>query len=421
MKFKVIFLIIALCWGLSSQAQQLSIEKYNIDKVTAKWKNMEARLTIDADYPDGNTPAVRTLQRWLYELFISRHFNGQTITGKQLMERVEANFREANSVEEMKRFAEDGAEEGNWFFNYRVKKEYESNRIASFTYSWDAYQVGNATSSANIIDISVCKTDGRILGWEMFTSVRQLKKVLDKQLVEKFGKEGADLYFAGTPPLPFAPLFLKDGVRFDYGNYSIVAPHVYEETGEYPYAFLKYADILHLLTDEAKALLILSGHSPSLNEPEPASDSQVKVQLFRAYLKNWDNLHNLRKTDDFQLDYAPNVDYYGMKMSKEKVQQSKTAFLQKTPDYEQVSYRLKVTKMDARHVRCDFLKRTIAKGKTRVYPSYLIYVTNNDGSSWQIERESDQVTDKNLEMKFRANEGRDKLAWSMLSAAEIHE
>jgi hypothetical protein len=77
--------------------------------------------------------------------------------------------------------------------------------------------------------------------------------------------------------------------------------------------------------------------------------------------------------------------------------------------------------MDARHVRCDFLKRTIANGKTRVYPSYLIYVTNNDGSSWQIERESDQVTDKNLEMKFRANEGRDKLAWSMLSAAEIHE
>ena len=401
MKLKVIFLIVALCWGLSSQAQQLPIVKYDIDKVTAKWNDMEARLTIDADYPDGNTPAARTLQRWLYEMFISRHFNGQIVTGKQLMERVEANFREANSVEEMKKFAEDGAKEGNWFFNYRVKKEYESNRIASFTYSWDAYQVGNATSSVNIIDISVCKTDGRILGWEMFNSVRQLKKVLDKQLVEKFG-EGADLYQAGTPPLPFAPLFLKDGVRFDYGNYSIVAPHVYEETGEYPYAFLKYADILHLLTDEAKALLSLSGHSPSLNEPEPASDSQVKVQLFRAYLKNWDNLHNLRKTDDFQLDYAPNVDYYGMKMSKEKVQQSKTAFLQKTPDYEQVSYRLKVTKVDARHVRCDFLKRTIANGKTRVYPSYLIYVTNDDGSSWKIERESDQVTDKNLE-KTKSN------------------
>ena len=103
MKLKVIFLIVALCWGVSSQAQQLPIVKYDIDKVTAKWKNMEARLTIDADYPDGNTPVARTLQRWLYELFISRHFNGQTITGKQLMERVEANFREANSVEEMKR------------------------------------------------------------------------------------------------------------------------------------------------------------------------------------------------------------------------------------------------------------------------------------------------------------------------------
>ncbi|MCR5131876.1 MAG: hypothetical protein K6C10_10520, partial [Prevotella sp.] len=300
-------------------------------------------------------------------------------------------------IEEMKKFAEDGAEEGNWFFNYRVKKEFESNRIASFTYSWDAYQVGNATSNANIIDISVCKTDGRILGWEMFNSVRQLKKLLDKQLVEKFGEEGADLYLRGTPPMPRAPLFLKDGVRFDFGDYTIYIPHVYEETGEYPFAFLEYADIEHLLTDEAKALLGLSGQTPSLNEPEPASDPNVNAELFRIYLKSWDNLHNLRQNDDFKFEYASNVDFYGMKMTREKVQESKAAFLQKTPDYEQVSYRLKATKTDASHVRCDFLKRTIAQGKTRFYPSYLIYVTEDNGTSWKIERESDQVTDKNLE------------------------
>ena len=93
-----------------------------------------------------------------------------------------------------------------------------------------------------------------------------------------------------------------------------------------------------------------------------------------------------------------------MKMTRDKVQESKVAFLQKTPDYEQVSYRLKATKTDASHVRCDFLKRTIAQGKTRVYPSYLIYVTEDNGTSWKIERESDQVTDKNLEkMKTKSN------------------
>lgn len=404
MKLKFLILIVALCWGVSSQAQQLPIVKYDIDKVPSKWNNMEARLTIDADYPDGNSPAAKTLQRWLYELFTFRNFHGQILTGKQLMERVEANFIEANPVEAMKSVAEDGAEEGNWFFNYRVNKEFESNSIASFSYSWDAYQVGNATSNANIIDVTVSKTDGRILGWEMFTSVRQLKKLLDKQLVEKFGEEGADLYLRGTPPMPRAPLFLKDGVRFDFGDYTIYIPHVYEETGEYPFAFLEYSDIEHLLTDEAKALLGLSRQTPSLNEPEPASDPQVNAELFRIYLKSWDNLHNLRQTDDFQFDYAPNVDYYGMKVTREKVQQSKAAFLQKTPDYEQVSYRLKATKVDARHVRCDFLKRTIANGKTRVYPSYLIYVTDDDGFSWQIERESDQVTDNNLKkIKTKSN------------------
>ena len=80
-------LLVALCWGMSSWAQQLPIVKYDIDKVTAKWNDMEARLTIDAEYPDGNTPAARTLQRWLYELFTSRNFHGQILTGKQLMGR----------------------------------------------------------------------------------------------------------------------------------------------------------------------------------------------------------------------------------------------------------------------------------------------------------------------------------------------
>jgi len=392
-------LLVALCWGASSYAQQLPITKYDIDQVPAKWNGMEARLTIDADYPEGNSPAAKTLQRWLCELFTAKDFQGQILTGRQLMERVEADFMEANSVEMMKKQAEDGEKEGNWFFNYRVKKEYESSRIASFTYSWDAFQVGNATSNANIIDVTVAKTDGRILGWEMFTSVRQLKKLIDKQLVEKYGEEGADLYLKGTPPMPRAPLFMKDGVRFDFGDYTIYVPHVYEETGEYPCAFMKYADIQHLLTDEAKALLGLSQQTPSLNEPEPASDPQVNTELFRLYLKSWDDLHNLRQHDDFEYEYAPNVHYYGMKVTKQKVQQSKNDFLKKTPDYEQVSYRLKVTKTDASHVRCDFQKRTVSQGKTRVYPSYLIYVTDDNGTSWQIERESDLVTDRNLEKK----------------------
>ena len=401
-------LLVALCWDVSSYAQQLTITKYDIDKVPVKWNDMEAQLTIDAEYPEGSSPAARTLHRWLCELFTAREFQGQFSTSKQLMERVEADFMETNSVEMMKRVAEEGTEEGNWYFNYRVKKEYESSRIVSYTYSWDAFQVGNATSNANIIDVTVAKTDGRILGWEMFSSVRQLKKLLDKQLVEKYGEDGADLYLKGTPPMPRAPLFLKDGVRFDFGDYTIYVPHVYEETGEYPCSFMKYADIQHLLTDEAKALLGLSQQTPSLNEPEPASDPQVNTELFRLYLKSWDDLHNLRQHDDFEYEYAPNVHYYGMKVTKQKVQQSKNDFLKKTPDYEQVSYRLKATKTDDRHVRCDFQKRTVTQGKTRVYPSYLIYVTEDNGLSWQIERESDLVTDKNLQKQRAQAKGKAK-------------
>ena len=69
---------------------------------------------------------------------------------------------------------------------------------------------------------------------------------------------------------------------------------------------------------------------------------------------------------------------------------------------------MKATKTDDRHVRCDFQKRTVTQGKTRVYPSYLIYVTEDNGLSWQIEQESDLVTDKNLQKQRAQAKGKAK-------------
>ena len=126
-------------WGFSAQAQQMAVTKYNIDKVAVKWNNMEARLTVDADWPEGQSPQARTLQRWLCELMAP---TAQVSTGRQLMECVEADFVDANSVEAMKSMAEDGAREGRWFYNRRAKKEYEGKHIVSYTYSWSRLRDG---------------------------------------------------------------------------------------------------------------------------------------------------------------------------------------------------------------------------------------------------------------------------------------
>ena len=56
-------------------AQQLPITKYDIDQVPAQWNGMEARLTIDADYPEGNSPAAKTLQRWLLRTVYRQGFS----------------------------------------------------------------------------------------------------------------------------------------------------------------------------------------------------------------------------------------------------------------------------------------------------------------------------------------------------------
>ncbi len=234
------------------QGKEFSVKHMRFEG-SSKYQNAEARLTLDMDYPEGESMAAFILRSRLYEMLMGESITEDIKDGQVFFDRLLAKYKKENSPENIRDMLEEGIGT-EWAENIRFKKEWENEHIVSFTLSVDAFNVGNATSSAWIKDITMRKDSGWILGWEMFKSQKKVKAAIDEMLITKYGREGADLYDNGIP-MPEDPLFLANGVRFDYGDYSIVTPHVYEETGEYPCCLLTYDMYKDLLTDEACSLL----------------------------------------------------------------------------------------------------------------------------------------------------------------------
>ena len=143
-----------------------------------------------------------------------------------------------------------------WEYRYWIQREYENDHIISFTGKFYGYGVENATSNASCADVTFLKSDGSILGFEMFTSMDDLRPLIEKALKEKYGKENVDIYQLGIP-MPNAPLFMGEGVRFDYSDYQIIESHYFEEHGEFPSCFIPYVNLKKVLTPQAKEILHL--------------------------------------------------------------------------------------------------------------------------------------------------------------------
>ena len=143
-----------------------------------------------------------------------------------------------------------------WEYRYWIQREYENDYFISFTGKFYGYGVENATSNASCADVTFLKSDGSILGFEMFTSMDDLRPLIEKALKEKYGKENVDIYQLGIP-MPNAPLFMGEGVRFDYSDYQIIESHYFEEHGEFPSCFIPYVNLKKVLTPQAKEILHL--------------------------------------------------------------------------------------------------------------------------------------------------------------------
>ncbi len=376
-------------------------KKLSIVKKCADSKGYKAGIIVDADYPIGNSAVAQSVAKWIAGYSVGSSYTGDVMDGDALFEKYAADFTKENSDEDIKKFIQgtDGYDnapseenEFEWYDNIKIVKEYDSKYFVSYTYQWTGFHVGNATSNATIKDCTFSKIDGSALGWEMFTSKNAVKELIDKALIAKYGAEGADLYGNGIP-MPKAPLFMQDSVRFDYSDYTIVEPHYYEENGSFPYCTIAYKDMLNLLTDEAKQYLGLGGGKPKARKQEG-----VVAGKMQDFLSELDNKMNKEDFENLDIFYSDQVKIFGSPMSKEKALKSIGDTRKKFADYEQLSIYPKVTKLDDKSIRCDYLKRVTIDGRQTDYEAYLV-LEKSDFGSYTIKEESDKTTDSNLRKK----------------------
>ncbi len=230
---------------------------------TAKYDAWKSVLDMKVDWPEGETVVADSVRRWINSRLAMGNDPAPSVSDWGAVGSYYADqYSRRNGKEAMRELVEEddmapdagsGSDGADWWMRQTVEFEWQNDHIVSYSYGWFGFGVGNATSSADKVSTSFRKSDGRQLGWGVFKSKAEVRRLIEQAMVEKYG-DGADLYETGVP-MPAAPVFLAGGIRCDYGNYSVVEAHYYEEYGCYPFCFIPYDRVGPLLTSEGLGLL----------------------------------------------------------------------------------------------------------------------------------------------------------------------
>ena len=229
---------------------------------TDAWGGMRVDWTAVADWPTGGSPAAKAARTWIGERlrnYRREPFKGDVTDwdamtrfyGRQFLadndaKHIEHEWRsESNEQRDGKPDVDPGAdvfleERAQWICRRSAIIQYEDERIVSYRSGFHGFFVENSTSAAYVKCATFRKSDGKILGWDAFTDTNAVLRLV-RELAKIRFKETADLYGLGIA-VPDAPLFTKDGFWCFWGDYAIVAPHVYEEYNKFPSLFVPWGD-----------------------------------------------------------------------------------------------------------------------------------------------------------------------------------
>lgn len=114
-------------------------------------------------------------------------------------------------------------------------------------------------------------------------------------------------------------------------------------------------------------------------------------------IKAWDELHSNLTSDAVNDVYAPSVAFYGMNLNRSQVYDKISDLSTKASDYNQDSHDFSFSVQANGDVLAEFTKSTYMNGKSHDYPSYLVLKRSSNDYGWSILKESDKVTDRNLQ------------------------
>lgn len=131
-----------------------------------------------------------------------------------------------------------------------------------------------------------------------------------------------------------------------------------------------------------------------------SSDGNISSSDENAIAKvvgEWDELHNDNDIDEVDDVFAPTVEFYGQTLSRGDVATKIRQLCNSTPDFNQNSHNLSYKVLGNGDVMVEFTKSTLANGRRHDYPSYLVLKRSSNDYGWSIIKESDLVTDRNLQ------------------------
>lgn len=114
-------------------------------------------------------------------------------------------------------------------------------------------------------------------------------------------------------------------------------------------------------------------------------------------IEAWDELHVGITMEQVNDVYAPTVSFYGMNLNRSQVFSKISSLITNTPDFSQNSHDFTFTEQPNGDVMVEFTKSTVANGRSHDYPGYLVVKRSSNDYGWSVLKESDKVTDRNLQ------------------------
>jgi hypothetical protein len=155
-------------------------------------------------------------------------------------------------------------------------------------------------------------------------------------------------------------------------------------------------------------LVFLTGCIQPSGSGEKGITATADETDFTSLVESWNKANSDRNSAALVPLYAESVDFYGTRKEVVKVLDNKKSFFSKNPDFSQnIVGDIQIETLSSGEKKCSFVKRVKLKGKETEYPSYLVFA--NEGGSWKINTEGDEVTDANLAKRNRAAKSGDSV------------
>ena len=254
--------------SVTNEVAEEKQEEFKTNKIAKKAKKPSGNYELTIDFPeDGNAILVNAIREYICESLGSSYgggeeetkmgsYSGDLADGEQM-----AKYYFDIKVAEFDKMYKEMKDEGRPDMpqlesSTQITRDYESDKV--ITYTFNSYEnAGGAHGGSVSSGMTFRKSDGRRIGWELFSTVK-MQSVLRNGLKEYFEvKTDEELepclslsnsYYIPMPTTP--PICTKKGILVIYQQYEIAA-----YAAGMPSFIISYKNAKKMLNSTGKKLL----------------------------------------------------------------------------------------------------------------------------------------------------------------------